>query len=295
MADDQATDPDPAQESGDRIRAAWASLGDETQIWPKGEGTCPHSLSWRSCIYPNCVSASTAVTPEHWRELPTPWIVTGKPVGYSSGVAEQEWKALIRKAVPQAEAPGAAVAGLFADFGVPQPTTRASGFDLDNLLDPVLSAVINGRGWFGHHRPNLRWIAAHKSVLEEPAVRLAVLSDPPRLWQQPDVEVVGLDAVYPGDLPSAESVDEYASWVERNMHPLRRGGVGVAIDIADAEVNLGEIANGPIKILIDGLWPILGGGRGAPYDKRIVALIMRKGVSGFDGAAAIKVVGFASQ
>jgi hypothetical protein len=241
------------------------------------------------------VAASTADTPGHWLELPSPWIVTGKPVGYSSGVAEQEWKALIRKAVPQAKAPRAAGSGLFADFGVPQPTPQASGFDLDNLLDPVLSAVINGQGWFGRHRPNLRWIAAHKFVLDEPAVRLAVLPDPPHLWEQSDVEVVGLDAVYPGDLPSAESSDEYVAWVERNMHPLRQGAVGVAIDIADAAVNLGDIANGPIKILIDGLWPILGGGPGAPHDKRIVALVMRKGVSVLTEATAIKVVGFAKQ
>jgi hypothetical protein len=241
------------------------------------------------------VAASRAEAPGRWQELPSPWIVTGKPVGYSSGVAEQEWKALIRKAVPQAEAPRTADSGLFADFGVPQPTLQASGFDLDNLLDPVLSAVINGQGWFGRHRPNLRWIAAHKSVLDEPAVRLAVLSDPPHLWQQSDVEEVGLDAVYPGNLPSAESIDEYAAWVEQNMHPLRRGGVGVAIDIADAAVNLGDVANGPIKILIDGLWPVLGGGPGAPHDKRIVALVIRKSVSGLNGAAAIKVVGFAEQ
>lgn len=79
------------------------------------------------------------------------------------------------------------------------------------------------------------------------------------------------------------------------MHPLPPGGVGVAIDLADAGVNLGDIASGPAKILIDGLSPILGGGPGAPHDGRIVALVTRKGAGRLHGAAAIKVVGFARQ
>jgi hypothetical protein len=105
MADDQTTDPDPAEWAGDRIRAAWASLSDDPDKiyrWPDREDACPHSLSWRYCIYPNCLSADTAWAPGHWRELPAPWVVRGKPVGYSSGVAEQEWKQLISEAVPQA-------------------------------------------------------------------------------------------------------------------------------------------------------------------------------------------------
>lgn len=127
MADDQRAGPDPAGEAGDRIRADWASLGDDPGKickWPDPEGACPHSVPWRYCIHPHCVSASTAAAPEHWQELPPPWVVAGKPVGYSSGVAEQQWKHLIRAAVPQAGGAQAAAAGLFADFGIPQPTPR---------------------------------------------------------------------------------------------------------------------------------------------------------------------------
>lgn len=112
--------------------------------------------------------------------------------------------------------------------------------------------MINGQGWFGGHRANLRWIAARKLVRDNPGVRFAVLAEPRRLWEESAVEV-GLDAVCPGYLPSPGSIGEYAAWVERNMHPLPPGGVGVAIDLADAAVNLGDIASGLIKILIDGL------------------------------------------
>ncbi len=263
--------------------------------WPTPEAVCPHSLSWDSCIYSRCEPGTATRTDATWRTQPAQWIVTGRPVGYSSGDAEREWKDLIRAAVPLAGTAQPAGSGLFADFSIQQPSPRATGFAIDNLLDPVLSAVINGQGWFGGHRPNLSWVAAQKRVQAEPGVRLAVLPNPPRLWQGSDADVA-FDSAYPDDLPTAGSIDEYAVWVDRHMlRPLPKGAVGVAIEMADAEVNLGDIAGGVIKVLIDGLWPILGGHRGVPHDRRITSMVVRKGISGLNGTAAIKVVGLARQ
>src|SRR2546430_12610173 len=84
----------------------------------------------------------------HTDEPPAPWLVRGTPVGYSSGAAEQAWKAQIKSAVPLAPAAHAGD-GLLADFRIAPPTAKSPGFDLDNMLDPVFSVVINGRGWFG--------------------------------------------------------------------------------------------------------------------------------------------------
>jgi hypothetical protein len=222
--------------------------------------------------------------------LPASWEIRGSPVGYSSGAPEQCWKAEIKAAVPEAPAahPGS---GMFADFHVPAPSAHAPGFDLDNLLDPVLSAVVNGRGWFGRRRPNLRWLAARKQVASPPGLSLAVRDTPPRLWRRSEV-TTGLDSVYRGDLPGARTVREYAVWVEyHRVNRLPRGQIGVSLDIADERVNLGDVATGKIKILIDGLWPVLGGHRGAPDDGRIAALIVRKGIVDLDGTVMIKVVG----
>ena len=70
--------------------------------------------------------------------------------------------------------------GLFADFRIAPATPKSPGFDLDNLLDPVFSVVINSRGWFGGHRANLRWVAARKKAAET-GVCVAVLEHPPHL------------------------------------------------------------------------------------------------------------------
>lgn len=180
--------------------------------------------------------------------------------------------------------------GLYADFRIAPPTPKSPGYDLDNLLDPVFSVVINSRGWFGGRRPNLRWVAARKSSARETGVYVAVLADPPDLWVEPHVEA-GLDDVYPDHLPSSAAVQDYSTWVQSHMvRPLPGGPVGIAIDFADNHVNLGDVGTGRAKVLIDGMWPVLGGQHGRPDDGRVAALIMRKGISDLGGTVAIKAV-----
>jgi hypothetical protein len=228
--------------------------------------------------------------------LPAPWAVSGSPIGYAAGPAEQEWKARIRAVVPAAP-PTHAGSGLFADFRILPPTTTKPGFDLDNLLDPVLSAVINGQGWFGGSRPTLRWVAAQKQVAAKPGLRVSVLEQAPRLWTVSD-PAVALDDVYSGELPESVTDKKFVSWAEQHMRRrLVRGKVGIRLDFADDGVNLGDVATGKFKVLIDGLWPILGVARGAPAgrpvadDKRVAALIMRKEIADLGGTVAVNVVG----
>jgi hypothetical protein len=122
------------------------------------------------------------------------------------------WKAQIMSTVPVAPVTHAGD-GLFADFRIAPPTAKSPGYDLDNLLDPVFSVVINSRGWFGGCRPNLRWVAARKETARETGVYLAVLGDPPDLWVESRVEV-GLNDVYRDHLPSSAAVEDYAIWVQ---------------------------------------------------------------------------------
>jgi hypothetical protein len=222
--------------------------------------------------------------------LPTPWTVYGRPVGYSAGIAEQQWKEQIRSAVHKSPADHGGN-GLFADFYVPRPTKRMPGFDLDNLLDPVLSAVVNTQRWFGGRRPNLGWIAARKHVSDHPRLDLAVLDSPPLLWAEANVKVY-LDGPYPQALPCSATIEDFARWVEQHQpNHVPRGPVGVSITFRDGQLNLGDIGAGPIKILIDGLWPLLGGRRGQPNDSRVTALIARKGVVDLGSTVMVKVVG----
>ena len=126
------------------------------------------------------------------------------------GIAEQQWKEQILSAVHKSPANHGGN-GLFADFYVPRPTNRMPGFDLDNLLDPVLSAVVNAQRWFGGRRPNLGWIAARKRVSDHPRLDLAVQDSPPLLWEEANVEVY-LDGPYLRALPSPATIEDFARW-----------------------------------------------------------------------------------
>lgn len=253
------------------------------------EGTvCPDGLKEDLCFWPRCRPRATAGVQSPPRSS-LRWTVAGRPTGYSAA-GEREWKAMLKTAIPASPVQHAG-SGLLADFSIPLPTRAAPGFDLDNLLDPALSAVINGRGWFGGRRSNLRWIAAQKHVDLTSGVRLAVLGEPPSLWQADDVTVL-LDGVYEAPVPGLAAIADYEQWVSRNMSsPAPFGGVGVAIGFADEHINLGDIGTGPVKTLIDGLWPILGGKRSAPHDGRIAALVVAKGIGDFNGTVTVTVVG----
>lgn len=277
-------------ESVSRDRSADSTSGAVEGIldWVPEAKVCRDGLTLKNCISPRCKPGATAGT-QSWRSSSMNWMVTGRPFGYSS-TGEQQWKDMLTAAVPPSQLQHSG-SGLLTDFSVPLPTRQAPGFDLDNLLDLAFSAVVNRRGWFGGRRPNLRWIAAQKEVRAEPGVRLAVLDEPPSLWRPEDVDVV-LDAVYQADIPNAAAMGNYEEWVRRNtLRSLPPGGVGIAIDLADERVNLGDVGTGAVKALINGLWPVLGGERGAPYDGRIAALVVRKGVSSLAGTVAVKVVG----
>ena len=78
---------------------------------------------------------------------------------------------------------------------------------------------------------------------------------------------------------------------QHQANHVPRGPVGVSITFRDGRLNLGDIGAGPIKILIDGLWPLLGGCRGQPNDDRVTALVARKGVVDLGSTVMVKVVG----
>ena len=55
--------------------------------------------------------------------------------------------------------------------------------------------------------------------------------------------------------------------------PERMGRYAVTLEFGTSAINLGDIATGPVKSVIDNLYPIVGGTRGAPDDWRIEPLI----------------------
>lgn len=58
------------------------------------------------------------------------------------------------------------------------------------------------------------------------------------------------------------------------IHPKQ---FAVLLRFGDPQINLGDIATGRVKALIDGMFPLLGGEIGKPEDWRIKSLAVEKG------------------
>jgi hypothetical protein len=64
----------------------------------------------------------------------------------------------------------------------------------------------------------------------------------------------------------------------------------VSLEFGGSRVNIGNVATGPVKSVIDCLQPILGGRFGNPDDHRIVLLLVSKRAPGLvDGAVRVTV------
>ncbi len=203
------------------------------------------------------------------------WWVAGRPSSYSSAL-EKPWKAAIAETVPPTagETPER---GVSLEF-VLDDAAQAAGNepDLDNMLEPLLSAFVNGLGWFSRRRPNIELIAATKCHGPAPGCQITLVDSLPSEMQWGKDRDFFHD-VFPGPLPISATDSPLADWVAGHGGGMIAGGpVGVHLGFGDAALNLGDIATGRVKSVLDGLWPLLGGNAQAPDDGRIGSLVLEK-------------------
>jgi hypothetical protein len=210
-----------------------------------------------------------------------PWWVPGVPITFASGEREKRWKETVIAAVPTPPATTEQT-GLVIEFGIPEGSRQ----DLDNLTEPVLSAVINHRGWFGRRRPNLRWLALCKATADDPGCRLQPLLEPPENWL-PTSDCL-IDELYAGIRPTAATSVDFAAWIAARAKPSA-ANYAVELRFADRP-NLGDVATGVVKPLIDCMWPLWGGNPHQPEDWRLERLLLIRESPGVpDRGVGIKV------
>ena len=96
---------------------------------------------------------------------------------------------------------------------------------------------------------------------------------------------------YDGPLPSRATDVGIPNWLnslgcKESMHG--DDGLGVHLRFS-SRINIGDVATGPVKSVIDCLYPILGGTAGAPEDWRVHALVVEKDAPDVLGAVGIAV------
>jgi hypothetical protein len=86
-----------------------------------------------------------------------------------------------------------------------------------------------------------------------------------------------LNSIYTGHLPTSARHGAFAEWVKVGASSARSERYTVLLEFGSARLNIGDVATGRVKSIVDCLYPILGGLEGAPEDWRINRLQVVKG------------------
>ncbi len=205
------------------------------------------------------------------------WIA-GEPATFATK-RERPWKEAIRQAIPEGES-CCQSGGMLLDFHVQSSQRGGHSFDVDNMCEPVFSAVINQLGWLGGRRPNLMWFRARR-LLKTPAGCVTRLEQGSAPLFSPDGLRLVFEGVYRGPLAKSGTAPELPAWLAElpSVPSATNKSVGIKLSFAGTKVNLGDIATGTVKSTIDCLDPLLGGTAGAPDDWKVNALQCEKGAA----------------
>ncbi|MCB9846706.1 MAG: hypothetical protein H6811_12070 [Phycisphaeraceae bacterium] len=218
------------------------------------------------------------------------FFVKGSPATFSTR-REAAWRRDLLAAPPPCLA--GLEQGVSLDFALASDAVNGRLFDLDNLCEVVFSALVGGHGWFGSGRPGIRWWSATRRLARPTGCAVTIHAE--RADRRPSAPPLA-SGVYPGPLPRNARDPELAAWAA--SIPVCRGDGGrwsLRIEFGGA-INIGDIATGRVKAVIDCLYPWLGGNRGSPEDHRIFALFVEQEAVGVPhGSVAISLWALAEE
>lgn len=203
--------------------------------------------------------------------------VHGEPSSFSTA-REKPWKKNLEQQIPSGDKNGFEK-GVVIDFHLESMAVNGQFFDVDNLCEPVFSVLINNKGWFNGKRPNIQWFRASKikDIKSGCNFRLTASKEPEK---NIDFKNTIFDKIYSGNLPKSATDDEFISWIKQNSTRVKYSpSFYLNIKFGGKKINLGDIATGRIKSIIDCLYPVIGGNEGAPEDWKIDILDVQKGVT----------------
>lgn len=217
--------------------------------------------------------------------------VDGVPATFATR-GEKPWREAVAASVSRQPADGLTYRVLSAAFVTPPSASGRRAQDVDNLMEPIIWALVGRLGWFGGRRTNLdEWFATIRHGVE-PGAELGLADEPLAALVAMAAETLAI-GTYSGPLPNCATHPEACAWSETLAHSLEwrpREACGLELAFASPTVNIGDIATGPVKAMIDCLYPLIGGSRGHPEDQRIRTVVVRRNVPDIHGAARIRLL-----
>lgn len=213
--------------------------------------------------------------------------VAGRPAPFAT-TGERPWKDAIAARLSDVSPPSLAARCLDLTFVVAASKAYPLGADLDNLCEPVFSVLANRLRWFGGTRVGVTHLRARKTVGPETGCLIRVAEICSGFESSRGDLLLSAESSIP--LPFSARDANWAKWAADAMVRSASPSSRLAIEIQfSGPVNLGDVATGRLKNLIDCLYPVLGGRLGAPADDRIVELAASRDDRTVSGTAAIRV------
>ena len=215
------------------------------------------------------------------------FFIPGVPATFATK-GEIPWRQTLARSIEDPD--DQAFLGVRLSFILPTLEPRGHPLDIDNLCEPVFSILINASGFFKGRRPNLLWWEATKVQGTKCGVRVILEQSQPRGLTS-ELGEPSFNQLYSGTLPSSATDPDIPNWLSSLGVCKAVEGSGrfaLQLDFLNPRVNVGNIATGKVKTIIDCLYPLLGGSKGKPEDWRIDRLLVTKGFSS-DLASAVQI------
>lgn len=198
--------------------------------------------------------------------------VWGRPAPFATTL-EKAWKEALKAQIPEKE-DNLILRGIKLIFHLESFFHNNRPFDLDNLVEPVLSVLVNKKGYFGGKRSNIRQWYAKKVKSSAEGVDIELSEDSPLSLNRKLL----IDDVYNGAIPSSAKSKDLPDWLTSKTikHPEKGDRFSVHLSFPEG-INIGDIATGIVKSTIDCLYPVIGGSAGSPEDWRIDEILVEKG------------------
>lgn len=213
--------------------------------------------------------------------------VSGIPAPYATK-GEDLWKRELESNLPKPSIDS--FNGVTVEFILRTPATGAGPVHVDNLCEPVFSVLVGGLGWFGGRRSNINWWRAAKVSGEPTGIKLGLEAKAAPDMKQEFGEPF---FVYAGNVPEKASepiLPVKVSSIKQLKQPAAGDRYMVRLQFGGSNINIGDIAGGRVKEIIDSLYPVIGGAPDSPDDWRIHILQVEKGVKTVDCDAVLITV-----
>lgn len=209
---------------------------------------------------------------DDWLAASDPW-VPGTPATFATW-GEKPWRLELERHLAGVQVPGGET-GLVFEFDVATMTPGGIPRDLDNLCEPVFSVVVNRLAWLGGSRTRIEWWSASVRIGVPTGLRLQLGSE--RLIRTPKTPPL-FEFAFEGPLPISGTDPAIPNALRSLINsPLPAGDLEVRLSFGSSALNIGDIATGRVKNVIDCLFPVWGGVAGKPADHRIKRLHVAKG------------------